>query len=155
MSRAFPKELLAKSGTAPIMCARSRASKLDDISAKASVEVLRRGHAAVVPGRSPSRGRAMAVPGRRRPAAESQNWGCPQRQGGTGRGEGDEKSPLWGLEARGLHFWNNPNHILHFNKNHLFPDTKTSTAICYTINTNTCLLNSGDACQCKLRLFFY
>lgn len=38
MSQAFPVQLLAKSGITLIMCARSRASKLDGVSAKACAE---------------------------------------------------------------------------------------------------------------------
>lgn len=100
MSWAFPKELLAKSGIAPIMCARSRASKLDVISAKTSVEVLCRRHAGV-PGWSPSHSRATLGRSGGARAAGSQHWGCPRRQGVRGR---DEKSPLWGLEALQQHF---------------------------------------------------
>lgn len=83
MSQAFPKELLAKSAIAPIICGRSRASKLDDISAKASMEVLCRGHAGV-PARSPSRGAGTAGPGRQRAGIREPALGLPTQAGGRG-----------------------------------------------------------------------
>lgn len=67
------------------MCARSRASKLDDISAKASAAVLRHGHAGV-PGRSPSHGRAMARPGRQHTGSREPALGLPTQAGGQGEG---------------------------------------------------------------------
>ena len=92
MSWAFPKELLAKSDIAPIMCARSRASKLDDISAKASALAGRGGHA-WVPGRSSSHSRAAAAPGRQRADSREPALGLPTQA--QGQGEAWEK-PLLG-----------------------------------------------------------
>lgn len=81
MSWAFPKEILAKSGIAPIMCAKSRASKLDDISAKASAQVLHHGHTRV-PGQSPSHAGAMARSSKWHAHGREPALGLPPQAGG-------------------------------------------------------------------------
>lgn len=96
----MPKDLLAKSGIAPITSARSKASKLDDISAKASGDVLHHRHTRVS-GWSPSHIRAMAESGRQHAGSSGPAMGLPTQAGAQGR---DEKSRLWGVEASQLHF---------------------------------------------------
>lgn len=75
MSQAFPMQLLAKSGITPIMCARSRASKLDGVSAKAYAEA-----------RCGKRGRLGAGSGRAGGTVPAQQ--LPTRTEAAGRGNG-------------------------------------------------------------------